>query len=174
MYIYLPRIREEFTDFVRLWNGHYIRKQKQRPHVVPGKPWVLYNLPDPENTKDYRCTAPEAVLEELIKIIEEDGINLDEYLPAETMAVCSRIVDSFGGLPGLLTKETRQTPWIKEYNMLRVSLRQYIDDGQQPALSRCASHIGSLAHLRTWLLGKGIDVDKLDVDSDTETDIDIS
>lgn len=173
LYIYLPRIRYEFSEFVRLWNAHPIRKQKERPHVVPGKPWVLYHLPDPDKIKDYRCYAPDSILRELLNIIEQDGIDLDEYLPAETMKVCDDIVRSFGGIPARLTAETRKTPFIHQYEMLKHRLRQYIDEGHEPKVGLLKSHTGSLAHLRIWLSERGVNVDELDVESDLETDIDI-
>lgn len=43
--IYLPILREEIMEFVNLWNTHSIRKQSNRPHVVPGIPHVLYHYP---------------------------------------------------------------------------------------------------------------------------------
>lgn len=174
LYIYMPRIRYEFAEFVRLWNAHYIRKQKARPHVVPGKPWVLYNLPDPEKVKDYRAPAPLNVLQELMAIINQDGADLDMYLPEETMTICDNIVASFGGINYQLTDDTRKTPFIVEYHRLRTQLRQYIDGGHQPAVSLCPSLVGSLAHLRTWLEEKGVDLEDLNVESDIETDIEIA
>lgn len=173
LYIYMPRIRFEFAEFVRLWNAHYIRKQKARPHVVPGKPWVLYYMPDGENIKDYRVTPPSHILEELLSLVEQDDIDLDAYLPASTIAICDDIVRSFGGLPERLPPASRMQPYLAQYDMLRSRLRSYIDEGCQPAISRLPSHTGSLAHLRTWLIEKGVDTNTLDVESDAETDIEI-
>jgi hypothetical protein len=41
----MPVLRIEITSFVRTWNNHSIRKQKNRPHSVPGKPYINYNYP---------------------------------------------------------------------------------------------------------------------------------
>lgn len=173
LYIYMPRVRFEFTEFVRLWNAHYIRKQRARPHVVPGKPWVLYHMPDGDNIKDYQVAPSPAILDELLNLIEHDGIDLDAYLPASTMTICKDIVDSFGGLPTRLLPTGRMHPYISEYDMLRARLRLYINEGYQPTVSLLSSHTGSLAHLRTWLDEKGVDTNTLDVESDAETDIEI-
>lgn len=89
------------------------------------------------------------------------------------MTICDDIVRSFGGLPGRLTDETRNTPFIHQYEMLKTRLRVYIDEGMEPKVGLLKSHTGSLAHLRTWLFERGVDVDQLDVESDRETDIDI-
>ena len=40
--VYLPIIREQVTEFVRVWNIHIIRKQPNRPHVVCGQPFQNY------------------------------------------------------------------------------------------------------------------------------------
>lgn len=174
LYIYMPRVRFEFAEFVRVWNAHYIRKQKSRPHVVPGKPWVLYHLPNSETVKDYQVKVPHEALKELMDLIDYDDIDLDAYLPETTMAICKNILDSIGGLPIYLTPQTRTQPYLRQYDQLRSRLRLYIDEGCQPPVGLLDSHTGSLAHLRSWLQQRGVDTDNLDVESDAETDIDIA
>ncbi|KAH6952508.1 hypothetical protein BKA56DRAFT_241223 [Ilyonectria sp. MPI-CAGE-AT-0026] len=36
-------IRQEVADFTEMWNGHRIRPQKNREHLVAGIPMDLYN-----------------------------------------------------------------------------------------------------------------------------------
>jgi hypothetical protein len=43
----MPILRTEIVNFVRLWNAHRIRKQRNRPNGVFGKPWMLYYHPEP-------------------------------------------------------------------------------------------------------------------------------
>lgn len=43
--VFLPLVRQDMSSYVRTWNSHQIRKQKKRPAVIPGKPWMLFNHP---------------------------------------------------------------------------------------------------------------------------------
>jgi hypothetical protein len=42
--VYLPIIRDEVASYVDIWNNHSIRAQKERPHMISGKPKVNYFL----------------------------------------------------------------------------------------------------------------------------------
>jgi hypothetical protein len=48
----MPVLRIEITSFVRTWNCHSIRKQKNRPHLIYGKPYMNYNYP-PEGITNF-------------------------------------------------------------------------------------------------------------------------
>jgi hypothetical protein len=41
LYLYLPLIRTELANFVRLWNVNRIRTQPKRPSALTGKPYML-------------------------------------------------------------------------------------------------------------------------------------
>lgn len=43
---------EDLDDVVTVWNGHYIRRNKQ-DHVAPGRPEILYSLPQAYGTRNY-------------------------------------------------------------------------------------------------------------------------
>jgi hypothetical protein len=43
--IYMPILRSHVTSYIRTWNIHRIRKQKNRPYVTHGKPYMNYNHP---------------------------------------------------------------------------------------------------------------------------------
>ncbi|KAM4062484.1 hypothetical protein HRG_013658 [Hirsutella rhossiliensis] len=47
--IYTPMIRDEFATFVDLWNSHKIRTQRNRQHVISGRPIDLYNTDQAPN-----------------------------------------------------------------------------------------------------------------------------
>lgn len=70
--IYIPIIRAEVFSFVRTWNSHYIRKQKNRPYVIHGKPYMNYNHP-PEGVVNYGLSINNELVKELQKDIEEWG-----------------------------------------------------------------------------------------------------
>ena len=171
--IYMPQIRFEFTEFVRMWNAHPIRKQRLRPHVVPGKPWCLYMIPNPETTQDCRVEFDNMRWRELLSIVERDGISLDDYLPASTLEICDRIIDSFGGLSEQISENTRDSPHLIEYIRLRDELQRYIDAQHQPVLSLLPSPTGSFDHIRS-LLNERIPLDEISaVESEGEPELEV-
>jgi len=40
--IYLPIIREQVEHFAHLWNIHSVRKQRNQPYLIAGKPVLNY------------------------------------------------------------------------------------------------------------------------------------
>lgn len=42
-YIYTKIMRKELAEFVHVWNHHAVRRQPNRPHVIPGVPNLRYN-----------------------------------------------------------------------------------------------------------------------------------
>ena len=71
--VYIPILRDEIFSFVRTWNSHYIRKQKDRPYVIHGKPYMNYNHP-PEGVYNHGFSIDRELLKELQKDVEEWGI----------------------------------------------------------------------------------------------------
>ena len=63
-FVYSPIIRTEIYNFVRLWNTHRIRYQKNPPSLPTGKPSVLYFTP-PARVQDYQCSPNRTLLAEL-------------------------------------------------------------------------------------------------------------
>lgn len=154
-----------------MWNAHYIRKQATRPHVVHGKPWVLYNMPNPESATDHKVPLDRTRWEQLKNIVDLDAIDLDEYLPNHTLTICDRMIEELGGLPLFQSATERAMPWLTQYNRLRTALRQYIERKVEPQLSLTSSPTGSLDYLCTLLQEYGINVNNLDVESEDELDI---
>lgn len=64
LYVYMPIIRQEIYEYVRLWNTHTIRYQKNRPYLPTGQPVVLYFNP-PDGVRNYGSQPNRRVLEEL-------------------------------------------------------------------------------------------------------------
>ena len=159
IYIYMPRLRSEFSNFVELWNDHYIRRQKRRPHVVPGYPRKLFTMPENTGAQDYRVSYSEERLRELKHILEYDPIDIDQYLPQETMQVCDAIIESLGGIPNRQIGPEIQRPLVHQYNGLRIRLRQHIDNRLLPAVSYLPSPTGGLGELKRLARARGVEID---------------
>ena len=74
--IYTPIIRREIFGFVRLWNVHRIRKQRQRPNSLSGQPVRLY-------IEDHRLQ-PNA---ELLQILQDDVAEWRKHVMTSTFHV---------------------------------------------------------------------------------------
>lgn len=92
----MPILRREFADFVLMWNSHYIRKQSNRPHVVPGQPFVLYHQPEAHQATNFAEVIPQDRLEELQNAFADDPYDLDAYLPDDTIDVCEVFAEEYG------------------------------------------------------------------------------
>ena len=68
----MPIIRKATFGFARLWNRHKIRKQKNRPNLPCGKPWILYHQPA-DGVLNYAHIPDEELLETLKKSVAEYG-----------------------------------------------------------------------------------------------------
>lgn len=58
----MPMIRTEIYSYVELWNVHRIRKQRNRPNSVAGKPYMLYHHPK-EGVQDSGLPVKQEVLD---------------------------------------------------------------------------------------------------------------
>jgi hypothetical protein len=77
--IYMPLIRNALCDFVRLWNVHSIRKQKNRPNGVSGKPFFLYFHPEKEGAEDYGLLPDRTLLDGLLEETGDWGMNSNQF-----------------------------------------------------------------------------------------------
>jgi hypothetical protein len=81
----MPILRIQIASFVRTWNCHKIRKQPNRPHLVPGKPFMNYNFP-PEGVQDQGIQCKMDLLKTLQKDVREWGMFLNpNYHPVLTL-----------------------------------------------------------------------------------------
>ncbi|SMY30079.1 unnamed protein product [Zymoseptoria tritici ST99CH_1A5] len=119
-------IRKQLQGFVRTWNKHKIRRQRNRPHVIPGRPHVLYNYSQRPNQGDPIDT-------EYIKALNETtkGWKIHEYLPKTTIEFCKDILRREGFPSG------RAAP----ANLLR-----QLSDGEQASLEETLAPLGG----RKW------------------------
>lgn len=94
--IYVPIIRHYLAEFVHTWNHHRIRKQPKRPYVNAGIPWLLYNHPERSGGVESGFPTPQnsPTLEALNQDLQ--GLDIDEYLPAETLRWCEDSLAAHG------------------------------------------------------------------------------
>ena len=131
----MPKIRYDFSNFIHLWNTYCIRKQKQRPHVHLGQPIMLYSLPDPSKARHCQVQVDQGGLDYLRQIVEQDGVDLDKFLPEETMEICGRLLTSIGRLPDMIPDQYQNSLYLLQYIALKKHLYEYISSGQHPLLS---------------------------------------
>lgn len=153
----MPQIRVEFFNFVGDWNAHYIRSQR-RNHVVPGKPWVLYHMPDTTKVTDYRAPLDPDRWRQLKEAAELDGVDIDAYLPTSTLGVCEMIAAELGGRPLILVEEERNSPYFFFFNRFLTRLREYHMAGNEPQLSLLESPRGGLTRIRSLFVQHGVRV----------------
>lgn len=146
----MPVIRTELAEFVRVWNSHYIRKQRNRPHVVPGQPWTLYYQYDAAQVQSFAEVIPEERLRTLQDLFENDHIDLDAYLPSYTMDLCARLISEREQVMPF-PHDPPETPYITTYLFLWDQLRQYILSKQQPSISLLPTPTGGLNRVREFL-----------------------
>ncbi|KAG8674007.1 hypothetical protein FPOAC1_007326 [Fusarium poae] len=158
LYLYMPIIREELTEFVRIWNVHYIRKQANRPHVNPGQPWNLYFQPEAKDSKSYAEAIPMDRLQTLLNIFESDSIDLDAYLPKDTIAVCNTILEGQDNFP----IDSPMQPKYSVYLFLRAQLEIYITLKKEPFIGLLDIPTGGINRVRDHLATYDIDVDILE------------
>ncbi|VZH90222.1 unnamed protein product [Fusarium fujikuroi] len=123
LYLFMPIIRTELSEFVYIWNLHYIRKQRNRPHV----------LPEIRETRSYARPILFDRLRPLKELFKYDNIDLDAYLPQDTIT-------------------------LSIYLYLRARLEAYILSGEQPAIGLLETPIGGINRVRSYLAAYDIDV----------------
>lgn len=130
----MPTIRNEFAHFVELWNNHRIRSQPRRPHVIAGRPYQLFHLPE-DDRQDFRVPVDPSTLAYIKEILQQDTFDIDEYLPSATMQFCNQALTSLGGLPEWKCEGERAQPWLEQYIALRDILHRHIISEANPRLS---------------------------------------
>ena len=69
----MPLLRQEIHSFVRLWNIHTIRAQRNRPNAVTGQPWKLYHIPS-NDTPQCGNTPDPTLLQSLQDDVKDWGL----------------------------------------------------------------------------------------------------
>ncbi|KAG5767337.1 hypothetical protein H9Q73_014340 [Fusarium xylarioides] len=159
LYLFMPMIREELANFVQVWNQHYIRSQKNRPHVPAGQPWALYFQPEArEGIRNCSEVIPEQRLRNLQNIFAQDPIDINAYLPAATMSVCDSILTNWEEHPN----DSESEPLLSTYLYLRDCLTQHIRDELEPQVSLLDKPTGALERVREHLVESDINITQLE------------
>ncbi|KAH6874557.1 hypothetical protein B0T10DRAFT_586127 [Thelonectria olida] len=117
--LYGPMIRQEVADFTEMWNGHRIRPQKNREHLVAGIPMDLYNTSEVGNWAVHLGPAA------------RDGL--------VQMMAALRNLQFDGQLDGELD---HKRPHLAIYLRLRDKIQVHLDCGASPVLSIPESPVG--------------------------------
>lgn len=134
--IFGPMIRDELAQFVRLWNGHTIRNQPNRPGVKAGIPADLYHIQD---TEDWGVSlgddngACQQLLHDMLEPLH--GVDIDQLLPPEVEAWCeSQLLDL--GFEGRLDYEPDdKRPYIPFFLNLVARIEHHREAGFLPLLT---------------------------------------
>lgn len=74
-----PLIKADLQLAMELWNEHNIRKQPLRNNVA-GKPFILYNLPQKYNARDYKKDLNEAAVDCLVDVYTEKPVLINPLM----------------------------------------------------------------------------------------------
>ena len=123
LFVFMIPIRHSIASFVDQWNSHHIRKQRNRSHHQAGKPWVMFFMPDPEVAIPCEVPLNHLKWQELMDLVEEDGVDLDKYLTDPMMILCTDIILEFRPEPGVSIDHTQ--PYLDRYLYLRSALQKH-------------------------------------------------
>jgi hypothetical protein len=148
--VYMPLIRSGVTEYVQNWNHHSIRKQNDRPEGVYGQPYKMFEW-SKEPIIDYGMVPDKDLLSELsnahsywgktflIKVdtsLADTSIDIDEYLPGQTLEWCRSILTELGFSD--LKYEDVFTNGDRIHTQAYLQLRNYINNhivsGSRPIL----------------------------------------
>lgn len=142
--IYAPIIQDEFAKFVSLWNGHKIRTQKNRQHVISGIPTDLYHTQDVRNwgipLGEDDNADDRVVFRTMLDSVQE--IDIDSFLSEETNNWCTTQLFEMGFFNEEL--DNFQRPHITAYITLRQRIKQHQESGQFPILRMTDIPLGGL------------------------------
>jgi hypothetical protein len=85
----MPIVRKATEEFVEYWNSHKIRKQRDRPNSVSGKPIVLYKY-RPGTTR-YGCKVDKVLIAELKNDFNDWGRLLAPLFVSTPLFIADRI-----------------------------------------------------------------------------------
>ena len=77
--IYILILRTVTHGFIRLWNKHTIRRQKNQPNLPVGKPYMLYHYPEAGVT-DFAIEPDKGLLETLDESMKEYGLFCQHFI----------------------------------------------------------------------------------------------
>ncbi|KAL3475663.1 hypothetical protein BJX99DRAFT_271041 [Aspergillus californicus] len=143
--VYMPVLRNEITSFVQTWNNHSIQKQKNRPYLVPGKPFINYNYPS-KGVENHGIQFNNNLFCTLQQDVQDWDAN--KYLPQETYNWTFIQLRQLGFNPQNPPDNAGGdvfTPFITIYIDLRTRIKAHIDKGSAPNLSLSTRPTGAFS-----------------------------
>ncbi|KAL4860997.1 hypothetical protein BDV12DRAFT_191372 [Aspergillus spectabilis] len=143
--IYMPLIQTQITSFVRTWNQHQIRKQSNRPYLVPGKPWMNYHFP-PTGVVNEGIQFDMDLFKQLQKYVKD--WDTDQYLPPDTYTwTRNQLLELLFDpqQPPSAAGDHALTPFYTIYLDLRARIQAYIETGSQLILQLSQPLTGAFA-----------------------------
>ncbi|VTT79974.1 unnamed protein product, partial [Fusarium fujikuroi] len=125
---------------------------------------VLYHQPEIRKTRSYTRLIPFNRLRPLKELFKHDNINLDAYLPQNTITVYKKILKG-----QIFPQDTPKNPKLSIYLYLQARLEAYILSGEQPAISLLETPIGRINRIQSHLAAHNIDMQLLN--QETQGDI---
>ncbi len=177
----MPVLRFEIASYIRTWNSHSIRKQKNRPFSVSGKPYMNYNHPSP-GVSDHGLEFDEELLVSLQDNISDWGkfikipryyyiltyiIDPDKYLPYTTYQWTLAQLLELGfnpRKPPVNIGDDNLSPYYRVYLNLRVRIQAHIQDNAEPVLALSRPPLGSF----NWEPVLNQNIPEIEVEYDTE------
>jgi hypothetical protein len=134
--IYGPIIRDELGRFVRLWNGHLIRNQPNRPNVRSGVPMDLYHTTEDPNwgvsLSQDDSSPDQQLLHNMLSPLEH--IDIETLLPEETGAWCNQRLQEIGFEVRLDLEDDSKRPYADKFIQLRDLIESHQETGSLPIL----------------------------------------
>ncbi|KAH6951121.1 hypothetical protein BKA56DRAFT_505960 [Ilyonectria sp. MPI-CAGE-AT-0026] len=130
--LYGPMIRQEVADFTEMWNGHRIRPQKNREHLVSGIPMDLYNTDAVENWAVKLGGSALAGLDEMLQAV--DAVDIDDLLDPGTLEWCEEQLNDLGFDGQLNGDLDHKRPHLGTYLELRDRIQGHLGSQREPRL----------------------------------------
>ncbi|PWY70881.1 hypothetical protein BO94DRAFT_560538 [Aspergillus sclerotioniger CBS 115572] len=140
--VYMPILRTQVSSYVHTWNQHTIRKQRERPYVISGRPFMNYY--HPEHTINHDLLVHEEFLQRLRNPVR--GWDMAEYLPAETLEWCQGILLGLGfdpEKPPPVRPDEAEAPFRTIYLGLRERVIAHMLSGAKPGLALSEAPTGA-------------------------------
>ena len=137
--VFMPILQDELKEFVDTWNFHKIRKQKNRPWVIHGKPWMNYYYPQQTEHAtglDYGTRVEAQLLQETQQYVDRGpgkyhhGLpsfsnlwwtDISTHLPPHTQELCNRLI--FESVGEDLSDVASSREWLPQQETRRFDYR---------------------------------------------------
>lgn len=161
LYTYMNVLDKDLRRWIRTWNNHYIRRQSNRPHVIPGIPYVLFHDPGQFSTEDYGQPVPADILDEMDSILAAHAFDQNAFLTPAVKELCEGFMEQS---PPRATEHQRvngvDIPYYHQYVYIREKLEAHFLAERAPELILPEAPVGGIRRIEEALRAQGIDLDE--------------